>query len=97
MIPLNATRILLLSGVVTLTSSVSTGTGKPLAAPADAAAVKETVKANSQFAVDPAATDDGPKAEVKVPAENVAVPKQMALAWALIACGRPPAKACCST
>ena len=68
-----------------------------LSSPVEAEAVKETVKANSQFALDPAATDDGPKAEVKVPAENVAVPKQMALAWALIACGRPPAKACCST
>ena len=52
MIPLNATRILLLSGVVTLTSSVGTVAGKPLAPPADAAAVKETVKANNQFAVE---------------------------------------------
>ncbi len=84
MIPLNATKILLLSGAVTLTSSISAVAGKPLAAPADAAAVKETVKANSQFAVDPAATDEGPKAEVKVPPENVAVPKQMALAGDMI-------------
>ena len=84
MIPLNAMRILLLSGAVALTSSISTVAGKPLAAPADAAAVKETVKANSQFAVDPAATDDGLKAEVKVLAENVAVPKQMSLAGDMI-------------
>ena len=67
MIPLNATRILLLSGAVTLTISISAIAGKPLAAPAGAAA-----------------TDDGPKAEVKVPAENVAVPKQMALAGDMI-------------
>lgn len=84
MIPLNAMRILLLSGAVALTSSISTVAGKPLAAPADAAAVKETVKANSQIAVNPAATSDGPKAEVKVLAENVAVPKQMSLAGDMI-------------
>jgi len=34
--------------------------------------------------MDPAATDDGPKAEVKVPAENVAVPKYMSLAGDMI-------------
>ena len=55
-----------------------------LSSPVEAEAVKETVKANSQFAVDPAATDEGPKAEVKVPPENVAVPKQMALAGDMI-------------
>ena len=55
-----------------------------LSSPVEAEAVKETVKANSQFAVDPAATDGGPKAEVKVPAENVVVPKQMSLAGDMI-------------
>ena len=59
MIPLNATKILLLSGAVTLTSSISAFAGKPLAARADASAVK-------------------------VSAENVAVPKQMALAGDMI-------------